>query len=439
MPTNKEFLYSLEPHALTEWFDAEHTSNDTLGAKKVVSAESVDANDANAASLKDSSEDTQNLTDSREKLEADISEYVHHIAGATLMSDRADESVVHGWLDRQAAITERECCEGCDIKRANERQARKIHDVCEGHAELQAQVDELTAERDYWRGQFKRCLCHAIRQEDGDNLDKIMTYPTPEGFIEPYQLVTDEITSLRDFYADTAKRADKLESEVEGWSKRAMQLEGDLKGARDSRDTWRDRAQKAEKSVGIKKSLLKKEREANKFWPRFEDGERVRVGDEVAHYQSGERVKVHFIEFGQYQTKMYGRDQFPVAVCNSAGQLVVKRPPLIAKDGKPIEVGQTLYGESDGKAWEIDRVDQHYAWSGEKRLRPMWLLHERPDSIGEVAKELREYANANLISLGNGQYKEIGELIDLAERLEKIGGEHERLHERPEAQAMPPL
>lgn len=47
--------------------------------------------------------------DTREKLEADIRRYVLHVGEATVMSERTDEQVVHGWLDRQAAITRREC------------------------------------------------------------------------------------------------------------------------------------------------------------------------------------------------------------------------------------------------------------------------------------------------------------------------------------------
>ena len=172
---NKEWLYSLEPHELTEWFDAEHTSNDTLGAKKVVSAESVDANDANAASLKVLSDDTQNVTDdretaetsnnyeadvtdSREKLEAEIRGKVAYGTSTLLYPPSANKvtqylpslslGTVLGWLDRQAAITDAEWNREVDEHReAVERRAN----------ELQEQVDRLTAERDNLAADLLTC------------------------------------------------------------------------------------------------------------------------------------------------------------------------------------------------------------------------------------------------------------------------------------------
>lgn len=64
---------------------------------------------------------------------------------------------------------------------------------------------ELTAERDYWKEQFMHCLTVAIRQERGDVLDRLMSYPRPADLIEPYQLVTDEVYTLRDFLAESEK------------------------------------------------------------------------------------------------------------------------------------------------------------------------------------------------------------------------------------------
>lgn len=170
---NREFLYSLEPHALTEWFDAEHTSNDTLGAKKVVSAASVDANDGNV-SLKDSSDDTQSFTDSREKLEADVRK---HIA-ISITPNKDDDGVlapvqtVLEWLDRQAAITEREKAEKVY---AQSRSTEYLHELKQEldditnernmlqrrNSELRTQYDKLKRERDYWREQLGIALDHA--------------------------------------------------------------------------------------------------------------------------------------------------------------------------------------------------------------------------------------------------------------------------------------
>ena len=57
---------------------------------------------------------------------------------------------------------------------------------------------------------------------------------------------------------------------------------------------------------------------------------------------------------------------------------------LTAKDGKPIELGDAVYGE-DGKKWYIDAIGDRYVWGRgqhptQKRLKPEWLTHEEPDS-----------------------------------------------------------
>ena len=65
---------------------------------------------------------------------------------------------------------------------------------------------------------------------------------------------------------------------------------------------------------------------------------------------------------------------------------------LTAKDGKPIKLGSTVYGE-DGKQWRIVAIGREYVWgqsehSTQKRLKPEWLTHERPDSWEQLEKDL---------------------------------------------------
>ena len=99
----------------------------------------------------------------------------------------------------------------------------------------------------------------------------------------------------------------------------------------------------------------------------------------------------------------------------------VKRPPILAKDGKPIEVGETLYGESDGIPWTVDRIDHgkhhpvmaHYG-TKERGLKPEWLTHEQPDSWERIVGELRI---GEIVCLTSGKANE------LADRIEKLAGE----------------
>ena len=115
--------------------------------------------------------------DSREKLEAEMAEYLEHdwymLAPGLLEK-------MSGWLDRQAAITERErerhwleiigASANCNLELTNqiaelqeqvngltaELEARdKYPDGFIPHVEMMEQVGELTTERDYWKRQYE--------------------------------------------------------------------------------------------------------------------------------------------------------------------------------------------------------------------------------------------------------------------------------------------
>ena len=75
----------------------------------------------------------------------------------------------------------------------------------------------------------------------------------------------------------------------------------------------------------------------------------------------------------------------------------------LGKDGKPIRVGETVYGE-DGKAWHVEGItlgrwaryaeDHVVHATGDsdqwRDLLPEWLTHERPDSLEQIAREIEE-------------------------------------------------
>ena len=109
-------------------------ANDNLTAESVVSDKHVDANDGSMAQA-----------DSRSKLEADVYNGFSNVNVPEQVRDIL-RSRVHGWLERQALITADEAnrtyCVGCEACRA--AQKRRL-------AELQDQVDSLTAERDELR------------------------------------------------------------------------------------------------------------------------------------------------------------------------------------------------------------------------------------------------------------------------------------------------
>jgi len=66
--------------------------------------------------------------------------------------------------------------------------------------ELQEELDDMTVERDYWRDQVIACLECATRPHGFSA--GVIGYPRDVRFTSPSTLVTDEICSLRDFYAE---------------------------------------------------------------------------------------------------------------------------------------------------------------------------------------------------------------------------------------------
>ncbi len=144
MTTNREWLYGLDVADLAAWFDAEHVEpNDGLAPKYGVSDPDGGSNVAYIAQ------------DSREKLEADVLKYYTHTVSTAMWPPSANKHTdmvsvsmddVLGWLDRQAAITRREC-ENAAWK-ANYRHAMARAD------KLQAKVDELEAEASSLVGQI---------------------------------------------------------------------------------------------------------------------------------------------------------------------------------------------------------------------------------------------------------------------------------------------
>lgn len=185
-------------------------------------------------------------------------------------------------------------------------------------------------------------------------------------------------------------------------------------------------------------------------WPRFEDGEKVCFGDSVPIYRrsgevsesevcsmafrsrqtdigtcadfriclnGGERIKRPKpqvlaadglpIEVGQtlWSTRSetfwvvsaidkngephgYRADSQTKSACFLSADLLTHTPPMHAKDGLPIKVGEIVYG-GDGEAWEVTGIENG-PWSivgknGDKQrgMKPKWLTHEVPTVCGK--------------------------------------------------------
>lgn len=91
-------------------------------------------------------------------------------------------------------------------------------------------------------------------------------------------------------------------------------------------------------------------------WPRFEDGELVKVGDEVEY--KGETMRVYLATLDADGWALWcSREGIDGRLSGSYGERV-KRPirKVLDADGAPIEVGDTVYCDDDPEPWQVDLI-----------------------------------------------------------------------------------
>lgn len=127
------------------------------------------------------------------------------------------------------------------------------------------------------------------------------------------------------------------------------------------------------------------------IWPRFEDGELVKVGDKVQH--DGETKEVARVLFYKTRTWIRVKTETCYEELEYLPSKPLKRhePEVLDADGVPIKVDDTVYGQSDGKEWQV----VGFAYSSEhsvvttngkskRELRPEWLTHRKPDTLEAI-------------------------------------------------------
>ncbi len=126
-------------------------------------------------------------------------------------------------------------------------------------------------------------------------------------------------------------------------------------------------------------------------WPRFEDGEPVHIGDS-APFGTDDVMEVVGVEINRFGYVLHGSINDGMRECVDGDEhgVAVKRPEpkVLAADGEPLEVGQTVWDVDDGTeltitSVELDRLD-HVKANQEKptkasvSIHPSRLTHERP-------------------------------------------------------------
>ena len=137
-------------------------------------------------------------------------------------------------------------------------------------------------------------------------------------------------------------------------------------------------------------------------WPRFEDGELVKVGDTVG---SDELFTVEGIAFEPERWTIKARSGSAYSYFHGAFGEPVKRPTpkVLGADGAPINVGDTVYCDDDSEQLIVDSFDDPgcvYITLAKSpdgilyTIEPSRLSHKRPDSWKRLLEDLDKGAVA---------------------------------------------
>lgn len=134
-------------------------------------------------------------------------------------------------------------------------------------------------------------------------------------------------------------------------------------------------------------------------WPRFEDGELVKFGDEVYIPEcdkTGKVDKVHL--YGEeFVIQVTTGDDWFCSPYESYGTPVKRpEPEVLDADGVPIKVGDTVYGVESGREVKVMNItaDIQYSISTEDarglkwRYEPKSITHRKPDTLESVVAEM---------------------------------------------------
>ena len=165
-------------------------------------------------------------------------------------------------------------------------------------------------------------------------------------------------------------------------------------------------------------------------WPRFEDGELVKIGDEVEF--KGEAAKVLDVAFSA------ARFSLGVGTATTSGRVYgylgepVKQltPKVLDADGVPIEVGDTVYLRSSGREGEVAGFckEDGKTWvfvsyklgsdSITVNTEGKALTHERPDSWERLEEDAYHLVMSEYLDTPD---EDVRDIVRRAKALAKAG------------------
>lgn len=130
-------------------------------------------------------------------------------------------------------------------------------------------------------------------------------------------------------------------------------------------------------------------------WPRFEDGELVKIGDDVEY--KGETMRVYLATLDSDGWVLWcSREGIDGRLSGSYGERV-KRPAHEVLDayGVPIKVGDTVYCDGEDEPLRVSHITDSIkvtlinSHASYYTVNPSRLSHERPDSWEQLEKDAK--------------------------------------------------
>ena len=130
-------------------------------------------------------------------------------------------------------------------------------------------------------------------------------------------------------------------------------------------------------------------------WPRFEDCEPVKVGDEVEF--EGETMRVYLATFNADGWALWcSREGIDGRLSGAYGERVKRpAPEVLGADGAPIEVGDTVYCDGEDEPLRVSHITDSIkvtlinSHASYYTVNPSRLSHERPDSWERIEEDAK--------------------------------------------------
>lgn len=164
-------------------------------------------------------------------------------------------------------------------------------------------------------------------------------------------------------------------------------------------------------------------------WPRFEDGELVRIGDEL-EFEGKTMLVCDATFYADGWALWCDREDMNGRLYGKHGERVKRpTPKVLGADGEPIEVGDTVYCDGDPEPLVVDSFDDPgcvYLTSVKGSdgtlytIEPSLLTHERPDSWEQLEKDAYHLVMSEYLETPE---KDVSDIVRRAKALAKAGEE----------------